>query len=313
MTIMLRTVVLSRTVDGRGRITRTGMALFCAFFSILWLGAHSCIETVGASQETMTQTVLTKEQEKGAAETAGFEFRECALACPLMVVIPAGKFTMGSSANETGRTAGEGPQHEMEITNAFAISKSEVTFQQWDACVAAAECPPTLDAWGRGTMPVINITWDHAKLYVAWLSRMTGKQYRLLTEAEWEYAARAGSNTRYSWGDDPGIDNANCDGCGGAWIRQTASVGSFPPNAFGLLDMLGNVWEWVEDIWHDSYDGAPLDGSAWLRGADASFRVVRGGSWHNEPELVRTAVRFKRHRKVQFDTLGFRVARTMRP
>ena len=258
-------------------------------------------------------TVLTVEQEKAAAETAGSEFRECALACPMMVVIPAGKFTMGSSDNETGRTAGEGPQHEMAITNAFAISKSEVTFEQWDACVAAAECPLALDAWGRGTMPAINVSWEHAKLYVAWLSRITGKEYRLPTEAEWEYAARAGSNTRYSWGDDPGIGNANCDGCGGAWIRQTAPVGSFRPNAFGLLDMHGNVWEWVEDIWHDSYEGAPVDGSAWLQGADTSFRVIRGGSWHNEPELVRTAVRFKRHSKVQFDTLGFRVARTMRP
>jgi len=220
-------------------------------------------------------TLLTIEQEKAAAETAGSEFRECALACPLMVVIPAGKFTMGSSDNETGRTAGEGPQHEKAITNAFAISKSEVTFEQWDACVAAAECPLALDAWGRGTMPVINVSWDHAKLYVAWLSRMTGKEYRLLTETEWEYAARAGSNTRYSWGDDPGIGNANCDGCGGAWIRQTAPVGSFRPNAFGLLDIHGNVWEWVEDIWHDSYEGAPVDGSAWLQGADTSFRVIR--------------------------------------
>jgi formylglycine-generating enzyme required for sulfatase activity len=258
-------------------------------------------------------TVLTTEQEKTATETAGSEFTECALACPLMVVIPAGKFTMGSSDNETGRTAGEGPQHETAITNPFAISKLEITFEQWDACVAAAECPLALDAWGRGTMPVINVSWEHAKRYVAWLSRITDKEYRLLTEAEWEYAARAGSNTRYSWGDAPGIGNADCDGCGSAWIRQTAPVGSFRPNAFGLLDMHGNVWEWVEDIWHDSYEGAPLDGSAWLQGADTSFRVIRGGSWHNEPELVRTAVRFKRHRKVQFDTLGFRVARTMKP
>jgi formylglycine-generating enzyme required for sulfatase activity len=139
------------------------------------------------------------------------------------------------------------------------------------------------------------------------------KEYRLLTEAEWEYAARAGSNTRCAWGDQPGTGNANCNGCGGGWSLQAAVVGSFRPNAFGIHDMEGNVWEWVEDIWHDSYGGAPADGSAWLEGGDATYRVIRGGSWHNEIELIRAPIRFKRHRKVQFDTLGFRVARTMRP
>ena len=146
-----------------------------------------------------------------------------------------------------------------------------------------------------------------------WLSRLTSEPYRLLTEAEWEYAARAGSNTRYAWGDEPGIGNASCNGCGGAWVLQAAPVGSFRPNAFGIYDMEGNVWEWVEDIWHDDYEGAPVDGTAWLQGGDATYRPVRGGSWHNETELIRAAQRDKRHRKVQFDTLGFRVARTMRP
>jgi formylglycine-generating enzyme required for sulfatase activity len=199
------------------------------------------------------------------------------------------------------------------IAEPFAVSKYEVTFDQWDACVAAAACPRVKDAWGRGNMPVINVSWDNAKMYVAWLSRLTGKKYRLLTEAEWEYAARAGSNTRYSWGDEPGIGNANCDGCGGPWTMQTAPVGSFRPNAFGVCDMEGNVWEWVEDIWHDSYEGAPADGSAWLQGGDPTYRVIRGGAWHNETELIRVAIRFKRNRKVQFDTLGFRVARTIAP
>jgi formylglycine-generating enzyme required for sulfatase activity len=258
-------------------------------------------------------TALTAEQEKGAAETAGSEFKECAVACPSMVVIPAGKFSMGSPEEEVDRTEGEGPQHEVAIARPFAVSKYEVAFDQWDACVAAAACPRARDAWGRGIMPVINVSWDDAQLYVAWLSRLTGKEYRLLTEAEWEYAVRAGSNTRYAWEDEPGIGNANCNGCGGAWILQAAPVGSFRPNAFGIYDMEGNVWEWVEDIWHDSYEDAPADGSAWLQGGDATYRVIRGGSWHNETELLRAASRFKRHRKVQFDTLGFRVARTMRP
>jgi formylglycine-generating enzyme required for sulfatase activity len=128
-------------------------------------------------------------------------------------------------------------------------------------------------------MPVINVSWDDAKLYVAWLSRLTGKEYRLLTEAEWEYAARAGSNTRYSWGDEPGIGNANCNGCGSAWILQAAPSWIVSAERLWYYDMEGNVWEWVEDIWHDSYEGAPADGSAWLQGGDATYRVIRGGSW----------------------------------
>jgi len=162
-------------------------------------------------------------------------------------------------------------------------------------------------------MPVINVSWDDAKQYVAWLSRIAGEEYRLLSEAEWEYAARAGSNTAYSWGAEPGTGNANCNGCGRATMLQTVPVGSFRPNVFGLFDMQGNVWEWVEDVWHDSYVGAPVDGSAWLPGGDGNYRVIRGGSWHNETEIVRAAVRRERESKVRFDTLGFRVARNMRP
>lgn len=300
-------------------MTKIETALFYVLFGLLWLGVHSRVEAAEAAAETtmprlsVAPNVLTADQEKDAAEAAGSEFTECAVACPIMVVVPAGKFSMGSPEEEADRTEGEGPQHEVVIAKPFAVSKYEITFDQWDACVAAAACPRAADAWGRGKMPVINVSWDDAKLYVAWLSLLTGKAYRLLTEAEWEYAARSGSNTRYSWGDEPGTGNANCNGCGGAWTLQTAPTGSFRPNAFGVYDMEGNVWEWVEDIWHDSYEGAPADGSAWLEDGDATYRVIRGGSWHNETELVRSAIRFKRHRKVQFDTLGFRVARTMRP
>jgi len=228
-----------------------------------------------------------------------------------MVVIPPGKFSMGSPDDELDRTAGEGPRHAVTIPYAFAVSRSEITFDQWDACVAAKACPPAKDSWGRGTMPAVDISWDAAKAYVAWLSQLTGKDYRLPSEAEWEYAARAGTDTRYAWGDAPGTGYANCNGCGSAWVLQTAPVGSFEPNAFGLLDMEGNVWEWVEDVWHARFEGAPVDGSAWIEGGDATFRTIRGGSWHNEPELIRSAVRFERHRKVQFDTLGLRVARSI--
>src|SRR5262245_63389624 len=131
-------------------------------------------------------------------------------------------------------------------------------------------------------MPVIDVSYSDAKQYVGWLSQLTGKEYRLLTEAEWEYAARAGGRTGYSWGDDLGVGNANCDGCGSPWdLKQTAPVGSFKPNAFGLYDMHGNVWEWVEDSWHETYDGAPTDGSAWLAGGDQIGRA----SWRERVEV----------------------------
>jgi formylglycine-generating enzyme required for sulfatase activity len=141
-------------------------------------------------------------------------------------------------------------------------------------------------------MPVINVGWDDATQYVRWLSRLTGKEYRLLTEAEWEYAARAGTQARYSWGDELGKGNANCVSCGSQWDgKQTAPVGSFKPNAFGLYDMHGNVFEWCEDVGHDTYEGAPTDGSARLQGGDPSLRVVRGGSWFDYPRSLRAACR----------------------
>ena len=231
-----------------------------------------------------------------------------------MIVIPAGRFMMGSPENEPDGNISERPRHEVTIARPFAVSKFEVTFAEWDACVAAAACPPVTDSWGRGRQPVINVGWDDAKQYARWLSRLTGKEYRLLTEAEWEYAARADGMARYAWGDDVGAGNANCDGCGSRWdLQQTAPVGSLAPNAFGLHDMHGNVWEWVEDSWHDSYKGAPTDGSAWLQDSDPKFHVIRGGSWRNDTEFVRAAARLKRVGGVRFDTLGFRVARTLTP
>ncbi|TPV99617.1 MAG: Serine/threonine-protein kinase pkn1 [Beijerinckiaceae bacterium] len=291
--------------------------------ALLGLSGAGLVYREAIAQEVMGQyrwrmatgpTVLTVEQEKAKAGKPGSDFKECANGCPVMIVVPAGKFIMGSPETESGREASEGPQHEVTIAKPFAVSKFEVTFEEWDACVAAAACPRVPDRWGRGEMPVINVSWNDAKQYVGWLSRLTGKEYRLLTEAEWEYAARAGAMTRYSWGDDPGKGNANCDGCGSQWDReQTAPVGSFKPNAFGLYDMHGNVWEWVEDSWHDNYDGAPTDGSAWLRRDDPSYPVVRGGSWRNDPQTVRAAVRARRITGVRFDTLGFRLARTLNP
>ena len=306
-----------------GESVRLQWMLVADLMSLLFLVSLGFVDpraiaqgVVGQAPQRMAMdpTVLTVEQEKAQASKPGTDFKECANGCPEMIVIPAGKFIMGSPENELDRNASEGPPHEVTIAKPFALSKFEVTFEEWDACVAAAACPRVPDRWGRERMPVINVSWVDIKQYVSWLSHLTGKEYRLPTEAEWEYSARAGVNTRYSWGDDLGMGNANCDGCGSQWdLQQTAPVGSFKPNRAGLYAMHGSVWEWVEDSWHENYDVAPTDGSAWVQGGDPSFRVVRGGSWRNESELVRAAVRFRRNANVRFDTLGFRVARTILP
>lgn len=290
--------------------------LIAGLTGLLYFVSQGFVAPAAIAQEVvaMDATVLTIEQEKAKAAKPGSDFKECANGCPVMIVIPAGKFMMGSPESGADRDDSEGPAHEVTFAKPFAVSKFAVTFEEWDACVAAAACPRVPDAWGRGTMPVINVSFGDAKLYAAWLSQVTGKEYRLPTEAEWEYAARAGAKTRYSWGDDPGTGNANCDGCGSQWdLQQTAPVGSFKPNKFGLYDMHGNVWEWVEDSGHDTYDDAPIDGSVWLRDGDPIYRVVRGGSWRNETQHLRAAVRAKRNVNVRFDTLGFRVARTIEP
>ena len=160
----------------------------------------------------------------------------------------------------------------------------------------------------------MNLSWDDAKRYVAWLSRITGKPYRLLTGAEYEYATRAGTQTAYPWGNAIGTNNANCHACGSQWdARQTAPVGSFAPNGFGLYDMVGNVEEWMEDCYHESYVGAPTDGSAWIEGADCSNRIVRAGSWFFAPAFLRSAKRYWFTTDYRLNYLGFRVARTLTP
>lgn len=229
---------------------------------------------------------------KEPALKPGDVFRECAQDCPAMVVVPNGSFSMG------GTTAAEQPQHTVTLGNAFAVSEYEVTFADWDACVAGGGCngyEPNDQRWGRKQHPVINVDWDDAQQYVAWLSQVTGKTYRLLSEAEYEYAARGGTQTAYPWGDDiklNGAAMATCDGCGSKWDNtETAPVGSFPPNKFGLYDMVGNVWEWTADCVHGDYNGAPTDGSAWIAGGDCSDRVVRGGSWSDFPDSLRSSDR----------------------
>jgi formylglycine-generating enzyme required for sulfatase activity len=256
--------------------------------------------------------VLKPEVER--ALKPGDAFRECAKDCPVMIVVPAGEFMMGSPETEKGRSATESPQHRVAIARPFAVSKFEVTFAEWDACVSVGGCPQEDRAddplgWGRGTRPVIYVNWRDARTYLAWLSRMTGKAYRLLTESEWEYAARAGTTSPYSWGDEIGRNNANCMGCGSQY-RQTAPVGSFKRNAFDLFDMHGNVWEWVEDCYHINYEGAPTDGSPWTTG-DCRRHSVRGGAWNVTPQFVRTASRGWGTTGFRDMDRGFRVGRTL--
>ena len=229
---------------------------------------------------------------------------------PSMVVIPAGRFRMGCvSGLDCSHIAM--PVHVVTIPAAFALSVHEVTFDDYDRFTYPNKVDD--EGWGRGSRPVINVSWDDAKEYVAWLSSRTGAEYRLPSESEWEYAARAGSSTQYSWGNGIGRNRANCrhDRCGDQW-EYTAPVGSFAPNGFGLFDMHGNVWEWVEDCWNRSYAGAPTDGSAWLRG-DCGERVLRGGSWYSGPRVLRAALRSRDAAGNRSVTFGFRVARTLTP
>ena len=242
-----------------------------------------------------------------AAHKPGEIFRDCP-DCDEMVVVPSGEFDMGSTD-----TAAETPRHRVVITNPFAIGRREVTFDEWDLCASAGACKysPGDHGWGRGQNPVIDISWDDITDFVGWLSKKTGHAYRLPTEAEWEYAARAGSVSDYWWGREIGVGRAKCADCGGDPTRRTAPAGSFRPNAFGLYDTVGNVAEWVEDCWNPSYRGAPADGSAWTQG-DCSLRVLRGGSFDSKFNAVRSAARFRYDRDVRYYANGFRVARDVK-
>jgi formylglycine-generating enzyme required for sulfatase activity len=223
--------------------------------------------------------------------------------CPEMVVIPAGSTRLASGRDVT-------------IAAPFAVGKFEVTFEEWDACVAAGgffspTCShkPADRDWGRGRQPVMNVNWEDAQQYVAWLSKKTGKTYRLLSETEWEYAAQAGTGSEQAT--HAGANQANCYGCGSRWDgKQTAPVGSFAANAFGLHDMLGNVWEWTADCWNGGHADAASDGSARMTG-DCSRRVLRGGSWFDGPRSARSANRDWYSTGNRFGIDGFRVARTL--
>ena len=238
--------------------------------------------------------------------------------CPDLVVIPAGEFMMGSPESEEGHNDSEGPQHGVTVRS-FALGVTEVTFNEWAACVRGGGCNgyrPDDRGWGAGVRPVINVSYEDAQAYVSWLSEETGAAYRLPSEAEWEYAARAGTTTPFHTGATISTDQANYDGNHvygsgrrGTYRERTTPVGTFPPNAFGLYDVHGNVLEWVNDCWHDSYRGAPSDGTAWTAGGNCGRRVLRGGSWFFSP--LRSADRGSFRTEDRSDHAGFRVARTL--
>ncbi len=257
---------------------------------------------------------------------AGEVFRDCA-ECPQMVVVPAGSFLMGSPESEEGWHSSEGPQHQVTIREPFAVGAYEVTVAEYrefvsaagrdggTGCLIFAEGEVNFEGSWRNpgfeqtdSAPAVCVSWEDAQAYARWLSRKTGEEYRLLSEAEWEYAARAGTTTRYSFGDEITESDANY-----GWnIGQTQPVGSYRANGYGLHDMHGNAWEWVQDCGNGSYAGAPDNGDAWEVG-DCSDRVLRGGSANNESRTLRSASRGKNPTGSRASHYGFRVARTLKP
>jgi formylglycine-generating enzyme required for sulfatase activity len=236
----------------------------------------------------------------------GEVFRDCG-DCPEIVVVPPGDFVMGSND-----TPYEKPERTIAIRNPFAIGRHEVTFAEWDQCADAGGCKfrPEDHGWGRGDHPVINVSWDDAKAYLAWLSQQSGQRYRLPTEAEWEYAARAGTKTPFWWGRDAGAGRAQCDNCASPIIKQTSPIASYRPNGFGLFDTSGNAAEWVEDCWNDNYRNAPRDASAWTSG-DCHMHVLRGGAFTSKAPDVRSSARFRYDSDVRYYANGFRVVRDL--
>lgn len=244
-------------------------------------------------------------QKQASGATGATEVKDCPT-CPELISLPAGSFTMGSNSGDPS----EKPAHQVSIATPFAIGKYEITVEQWDACAKAGGCPAiAADASRAPDTPVRDVSWDDAQLYVKWLGKLSGKPYRLPTEAEWEYAARGGSASRYWWGEQMRKGAANCKDCGEPWQADApAKVGSFAPNPYGLYDMNGSVWEWVSDCWHNNFKGAPSENRSWDE-SNCRVRVIRGGSWREGASYMPSSTRFKYDASVRHSQNGFRVAR----
>jgi formylglycine-generating enzyme required for sulfatase activity len=250
---------------------------------------------------------------------AGDRFKECET-CPELIVVPAGSFIMGSPNSEPGRSSGE-LQRKITIRRPFAVGRFAVTFDEWDSCVSHGGCAgyrPSDERWGRGMQPVINVRWDDVTAYLAWLAHEAGRPYRLLSETEREYAARAGTTTPFWWGSAITPAQANYQsnyvyaggGAKGKFRGKPVPVDSFEPNPWGLYGVHGNVWEWTEDCWNRSNDGNPGNGLARKTG-ECDSRVLRGGSWTNNPIALRSAKRYYDSVLNRNIDVGFRVARDL--
>lgn len=309
--------VRSMTRNLRWRLrapVRSGRGLWIVRFCLYLCGASLWAGAADAACDGIENGTGAAKQCARARET----FRDCAV-CPQLTVLPPGEFQMGSPDEELGHTSAEAPRHPVRIDYHLAVATYEATFEEWDACVADGGCThkPRDSGWGRGRRPVINVSWDDiVKEYLPWLSNKTGRAYRLLTEAEWEYAARASSGDPFATGKTISTQDANYDGTStygagvkGEYRKSTLEVGSFPANKFGLHDMHGNVWEWVQDCSVATYAAVPSDGRAAAE-APGCQRVMRGGSWIDSPRVVRSAARGRVPANTRFIYRGFRVART---
>jgi formylglycine-generating enzyme required for sulfatase activity len=327
----------------------TGARLLgCDFTDALIIGARfDKAEIARVGFESASQTNLRRARDwnkfaaawrlpqKGAVTDRhlrqGMVFQDAPFA-PELVVIPPGRFMMGSPEDESGRDDNEGPQHEVTIPHALAVGRYAVTFEEWDFAQDDKDWTPVTgmqprkpddERWGRGRRPAIDVSWDDAKAYVKWLAHRTGQAYRLLSEAEWEYACRAETATPFWWGASIKLDRANYDGnfiyagggSRGESRHRTVAIDSFEPNPWGLYQVHGNVWEWCEDCWRDSYKRKPenskLSGAAWT--GIGRRRVLRGGSCLSDPASLRAAKRFWNYTYVRHSTVGFRVSRTLNP
>jgi formylglycine-generating enzyme required for sulfatase activity len=228
--------------------------------------------------------------------------------CPELVVLPAGRFVMGASIGDAKARADEHPSSEITFDRGFAVGRSPVTFEEYlRFCEATGAAVPEDDGWGRDRHPVINVSWHDASAYAAWLMKVTGEPYRLPSEAEWEYACRAGTTTPYFTGATIGAEQANF----ARRVRRTTPVGQYPSNPWGLLDMLGNVWEWTLDTYRDSLAAMAADGSAWVTGGDRKACVLRGGSWAVTARDLRSSARISLAADTRASRVGFRVARSL--
>lgn len=299
--------ITGRTADGAWY--RVQISSGSAFIAVN-LVSKSAPQPVAAALPTPAPATPAPQSKpvRPATAAASLQSMQDCPACPALVVLPAGEFTMGDNSGDRS----ERPAHHVSIEHAFAIGKTEVTTAQWKECVSAGQCIFKAETSGPNPdSPVRDVSWTDAQQYLRWLSQKTKQTYRLPTEAEWEYAARAGSKSRYWWGEQIGSGNANCKNCGGAWNHAAPEVvTAFPANPFGLHGMNGSVWEWVSDCWYKSHEGASADGHS-REEAGCRQHVIRGGSWRDDASYTHSASRFNYDTDVRYLTNGFRVAKTL--